>query len=263
MSVPDEQRISGAASAYAARGWAVFPLKPGTKEPGTVNGHKDATTDSARVAAMFAPRRDGLLRGIGIATGEPSGLLVVDFDGPDAMARIPEFPPTATVRTPNGRHLYYAGSGRSTVGKLGPGIDTRGTGGYVVAPPTRLPYHEPYPWVGDRSQIAALPDGIARALAPRDRKPARKPRKPPAGIRSTMLRFAVQRFRNEAAEGSRNVTLNREVYHSRHLEDPEWLARLWVPEGLAAGLTEQETIRTVASALGCSTTEITEWIEGA
>lgn len=125
-----------AALDYANRGCAVFPLSPGTKIPATPSGVKDATTDEAQIRTWWA-----FDYGIGLACGD--GLFVVDvdakagFDSSEAARVALGLPETYTVATRNGGwHLYYRGDGPNSVGKLLPGIDTRGLGGYVVAPPT-------------------------------------------------------------------------------------------------------------------------------
>jgi hypothetical protein len=129
------------ALAYAARGWPVFPIRPGTKEPyGGTHGHLDATTGGDQIRAWWQrwPSAE-----VGIATGA-SGLFVLDVDpdkgGDGSLAALlaswGPLPATLTASTPRGgRHLYFAGSGPSTQRRIGPGLDTRGQGGYVVAPP--------------------------------------------------------------------------------------------------------------------------------
>jgi hypothetical protein len=132
-----------AALAYAQRGWHVFPCLAGLKVPATENGHLDATTDAARIAAWW---EENPAYNVAIATG-PSGLLVVDVDPAgvphwdDLLAAFPDLAQAALaaprVATPRqGWHVYFEGEGPSTVRKLAPGIDTRGAGGYVVAPPS-------------------------------------------------------------------------------------------------------------------------------
>ncbi len=95
-------RLLSAALAAAARGWHVFPLRPGTKvpafpdhgaahctgrDPRCRDGHTGwearATTDPDRIRRAWTARPYG----IGVACG-PSGLLVVDLDTPK-----PEDPP--------------------------------------------------------------------------------------------------------------------------------------------------------------------------
>src|SRR5215469_11221378 len=70
--------LLAAALAYAARGWAVFPLQPGGKKPmAGSNGFKDATIDHAQIEAWWTKNPDA---NIGIATGAASGISVLDVD---------------------------------------------------------------------------------------------------------------------------------------------------------------------------------------
>lgn len=132
-------RLSSALDA-AARGWPVFPLFPGSKRPAITGWQRHATTDPRTLAAWWRHRPYN----IGVACG-PAGLLVVDLDPPhqtdlDATAILGALDadqPTYTVATASGEHRYYtvepAAPGRTTAGHLGPGIDTRAVGGYVLA----------------------------------------------------------------------------------------------------------------------------------
>ncbi|MEW6489350.1 MAG: bifunctional DNA primase/polymerase, partial [Thermodesulfobacteriota bacterium] len=63
---------------YAARGWPVFPCRPGGKVPATSDGFKSATTDAATIRAWWGAEPDA---NIGLWTGG-AGLLVVDLDRP-------------------------------------------------------------------------------------------------------------------------------------------------------------------------------------
>ncbi|MFJ4985527.1 bifunctional DNA primase/polymerase [Streptomyces sp. NPDC088732] len=155
-----------AALAAAEQGWAVFPLRPGSKRPalhgeatcpGTgpcATGHRKweqrATTDPDRIRATWS---QGPFN-VGIATG-PSGLLVVDLDMPkdnssaDAPCGAATFgalceragkavPDTYRTRTASGgQHLYFTVPPgihlTNTAGTVGPLVDTRAWGGYVVA----------------------------------------------------------------------------------------------------------------------------------
>lgn len=143
------QRLGLAAREFAAAGVPVFPCAPGRKRPRLKeHGFRDATTDLRQVSAWW---RAHPAANIGIPTGRLSGLVVIDVDvhgvdGHHAYARaaraglIPE--PLAVVRTPTGgRHVYFpADPGREDrswqVGKVG--VDCRGDGGYVIAPPSVL-----------------------------------------------------------------------------------------------------------------------------
>ena len=137
-----------AARELARAGVPVFPCVPGEKIPIVPSGFRRATTDPRRVAGWWRWQPDA---NIGIPTGAVSGLVVIDVDvhsvdGYASYARaargglIPV--PLATVTTPTGgQHAYFpAIPGRVqrswAVGKAG--VDCRGDGGYVIAPPSTL-----------------------------------------------------------------------------------------------------------------------------
>ena len=67
------------ALAYAAAGYHVFPIKPGTKEPDgrlAQRGHLDATTDPTKIKDWW-----GLMPRLGIGINcEESGVVAVDID---------------------------------------------------------------------------------------------------------------------------------------------------------------------------------------
>ena len=108
------------------------------KHPRTTNGLHDSTTFAEQVAAWWDETPEA---NVGIVTGAVSGIVVLDVDGSEgeaSLARLGEIQATAEVRTARGRHLYFAHPGygvRNSAGKLGPKLDVRGDGGYVVAPP--------------------------------------------------------------------------------------------------------------------------------
>jgi hypothetical protein len=143
-----------AALSYAKRGWPVFPCAPRSKIPATVHGFKDATTNEKQIRAWWT---DNPNYNVAIATGQASGLFVFDVDQKpertidEALGDLPVLPDAPTVETGGGGYQYFwrypAGSDLSiSGGKLGVGIDTRGNGGYVVAPPSIHPSGKPYRW---------------------------------------------------------------------------------------------------------------------
>ena len=78
---------------------------------------------------------------VAIATGARSGIFVLDEDGPAARAALAVLGPlplTFTVATPRpGRHYYFNNPDfrvGNSASKVAPGVDVRGSGGFVVAP---------------------------------------------------------------------------------------------------------------------------------
>jgi len=204
MNSEPEKKVASAKSSaslrsalrYAERGWPVFPLfsrvgnsctckegaactSPGKHPIGTLvpHGFKSATTDEKTIKLWW---RKYPTAGIGIATGEVSGLIVLDIDnkpGPDGtialgelLARLGPLPDTRTAITPcGGQHLYFPhakGVGSST-DRLGRGLNLKSIGGYVVAAPS----HNLYKWADATAPIAALPskwiEHLRKLSAPR------------------------------------------------------------------------------------------------
>jgi hypothetical protein len=246
----DTDRLD-AALALAERGFAVFPLRPDSKVP-AVRGDWEgaALADPDRLRALGWPPGGN----IGIACG-PSGLFVLDLDVPkspepdselvaagpaaadtavlDGAAVLRDLadgrpiPPTLTVATPSGgTHLYFRPPGtlklRNTVARLGPLIDTRAAGGYVVAPGSTI-RGRAYAIVED-APIAPIPRWIVRELIVRGRAalPPLPPGRPavagPRLIGPAAAAYGAAALRNEtermlaARVGTRNDTLNRAAY---------------------------------------------------
>jgi hypothetical protein len=171
-----------AALAYAARGWCIFPLRgklPCIAKVDGGNGCHDGTTDEATIRAWWKkfPKAN-----IGLSTGPMSGLLVVDVDGEEGEENLKALnlglPPTLTNLTGGGgRHLVFSYPPGETIsisaGRLGLKIDTRGAGGYIVAPPSLHPDTGAfYEWQDDAVTIAAPPEALLALL----RKPELPPR---------------------------------------------------------------------------------------
>lgn len=155
-------RISSAAQDYVSRGWHVIAIH-GVKDDGTcrcVAGKKcrsagkhpvsagwqsSTKPDAATVDHMWTNRKHD---NIGLLTGTPGGFFVVDIDvksgGMESMgalvAQHGNLPKTLAVKTGSGGWHYYFAMPNFEVtnrNKTWPqGIDIRGTGGQVVAPPS-------------------------------------------------------------------------------------------------------------------------------
>jgi hypothetical protein len=143
LPAPSPVPILAAALWYAEQGLHVFPLSPATKIPhkGT-RGCKDAVTDAETVRTWWDRWPDS---NVGIATGHLVD--VVDIDGAtgqrsraQSWEMFASLDVIGTVLTPRpgGMHLYVpANAAVGNGAALLPGIDYRGRGGYVVAPPSR------------------------------------------------------------------------------------------------------------------------------
>jgi hypothetical protein len=143
--------LAGAALWYAENGVAVFRLQPRDKKPFPGSrGFKDATTDLDRIRAWWSETPTA---NIGVPTGH--GFDVIDVDPPEGplsivtlreARQVPEV--IGKVITPRcGDHLYIRSTGDGNGTRLLPGVDYRGLGGYVVAPPSVGANGARYTWV--------------------------------------------------------------------------------------------------------------------
>jgi hypothetical protein len=167
-----------AAMAYAARGWPVFPLKPKGKEPLTEHGLKDATTDAKVVDAWW---RQFPAANIALRTGDAFDVL--DLDGPEAVEVFrawcadhgvdPADLRVAVSKTGKGWHYLFQPCGVGNRARLlGAPIDWRGTGGYIVAPPSVHPSGALYRWVvHSTAPLPPVPAPLREVLAPTVRVP--------------------------------------------------------------------------------------------
>jgi hypothetical protein len=266
-----------AATQLAQAGAAVFPCHDKTP---MVKWNAWATTNPDQVAATWPSHANA----IGIACG-PSRLLVVDLDTPkpetirpahldpavtsgiDVFTAICEqhqqaWPDTYTVRTGRGGlHLYFHNPDparfRNTNSDRGKGIgwliDTRGGGGFVIAPPSvvnGLPYT-----VARDLPVNPLPAWLSRLLDPPHI--VRKPAGPPPRINDAYLAAAVRNSIDTvlaATPGTRNDVLNTAAYSLGRLVGTGKLSPITVrialqAAGEAVGLTPGETTKTIHSGL--------------
>lgn len=167
----ERQKTALAISAmqYASWGFPVFPLAKNSKRPAIPSAHPngrvdckgecgklghglyDATTDVDRICKWWSRHPE---HNIGLATGHMFDVIDVDPGNGGAQSlsellhdnRIPivhgivatagsEATKTEAFR-PSGLHLYVKATGKGNFAALRPGIDYRGRGGFVVAPPS-------------------------------------------------------------------------------------------------------------------------------
>jgi hypothetical protein len=124
--------------------FAVFPCKRRGTQPTTAHGCLDASKDPQAIRKWWQSSPSS---NIGIATGAASGVIVLDVDektgGRRTLATLEE-EHVANLKRQScelaaaGLHIYFRDPGglRNSVGRLGPGLDIRADGGYVIAPPS-------------------------------------------------------------------------------------------------------------------------------
>lgn len=171
MEMEQRVRIQRTAKLYSANGWLCLPSSPTAKRP--LVKLKEASRDPDKVNALFD--RDCNLQ---VVTGEPSGVFVIDIDprhggieSYSKLASLINLPTTPSVTTGGGgTHFYYrapAGikiKSRELPGY--PGIDIKGDGGMVIAPPSKhVETGEFYLWNKD-ARPSFTPSGIPFAEAP-------------------------------------------------------------------------------------------------
>lgn len=132
--------LIGAALYYVNRGMLVFPLRPEAKTPATRHGFRDASMSPDTIRAWWTANPH---YNIGLSTGHLFD--VIDLDGEDGIRNVAQIEDThrlphiiGRVNTPRGMHLYITPTGDGCATAILPGIDYRGIGGYVVAPPSRV-----------------------------------------------------------------------------------------------------------------------------
>jgi len=130
----------------AAQGWPVFPCgankRPAISKADGGAGFHDACTDPEDVAALFARAPHASL--VGVPTGPASGIDALDFDYRNGAkvwedANLHHLPETRIHETQSGgRHMLFrhAPGVRNLASEFAPGMDVRGDGGYIIAPPS-------------------------------------------------------------------------------------------------------------------------------
>jgi putative DNA primase/helicase len=242
-----------AALRYASRGLAIFPVPPGSKKSHKSEKHSNGakwgmTRDAEEIRRDFTQWPNA---GIGIPTGAVNGIVVVEtdtkvgghkHDGALALkaleAKHGPLPNTLKAISPSGSvHRYFRHPGikiRCSHSELGLGVDVKGDGGMVVAPPTRR-RDGVYRWL-NRNPIASMPAWLIELTR-------EKPIPPSTVSRSEIVvsdRYALGALRSEidnlsrVGDGDRNAALNRASFSLHQLVDLNLLN---------AGDVERELIR--------------------
>lgn len=225
MSEPPDV-TADAARRYAKFGFAVFPVftiddgqcscntprcpSPGKHPIGSMvpHGVADAQADERATVEWWSVYPDA---NIGIATGDVSGIVVIDVDLPglDTLNNLEriygDLTATWAAQTGSGGlHLYYRMPNldiRNSAGAIGPGIDVRGNGGYVVAPPSLHVSGQRYQWQEGwhprKVELASVPEWFLKKMIPggRTRQSQVLPRTLTEGTRNTWLASAAGTMR--------------------------------------------------------------------
>jgi hypothetical protein len=248
--------LVAAALALAADGLPVFPCNA-EKKPIVEHGFYNATRDPDVIRKMFARPGAAL---IGVPTGRASGWVVIDVDPRhDGHVWFSEnkdkIPPTRTHGTmQSGLHLVFRNPSDVEIGnsngRIAPGVDVRGTGGYVVVPPSAgySVKHDGAP--------ADMPQWLIGAcLKPKPPKPPRSPNShspalPPA---STYKLRGILRVILSSHEGTRNARTFWAACRLAEMVADQIISRdtalrLATDAAAHVGLSQAEAMRTAQSA---------------
>jgi len=146
---------------YREAGFSVIPIKPDfdpveqkfSKKPYTNwKAYQRTLPTEDEIRSWWAKWPNAM---IGIVTGEITNIYAIDCDTEDAYQKIQEFAPdsflTPTVTTPRGgKHLWVKcsnGKCITTASGVMPSVDTRGEGGYIIAPPSKNEHGQVYQWL--------------------------------------------------------------------------------------------------------------------
>src|SRR6516164_7716334 len=160
-----------AALSYAAIKLPVFPCQL-DKKPYTKHGFLDAVCDKQQIRAWWTKWPEA---SIGMPTGVASARIVIDVDprhgGDESLLELETkygaLPTTLETKTGGGgRHLFFVCQGniRNSAGVLGPGVDVRGEGGYVILPPSLHLSGANYEWVNGGQPPADMPPSLEALL---------------------------------------------------------------------------------------------------
>lgn len=241
-----------AALRFLSLGWSVVPMQPRGKRPlvrWTPYQTRRATADE--VEQWFRRWPDA---NVGIVTGTISGLLVLDVDaghgGDASLAELerefaPLEPTLECLTGGGGRHLYFRHFGEPIPNKAGfrEGLDLRGDGGVVVAPPSIHPNGRPYRWRDGRD-----PDSLGAAPMPQWLRNVLSGTAAHTGHPLAHWRRLVG---EGVAEGARNATIASLAGHLLwHEVDPHVVLELllsWNRQRCRPPLPDDEVAVTVAS----------------
>ncbi|MBI3001978.1 MAG: bifunctional DNA primase/polymerase [Deltaproteobacteria bacterium] len=161
-----------AALIYQKRAFSVIPIQPGEKKPlfaWEEYQSRRATEEEIKPWWLKWPEAN-----VGIVTGSVSGLIAVDVDSIEAKDKLKgllsdyDLSAVPRSRTGKGWQLFFKHPGVTVPNRAGiiPGLDVRGDGGYVVAPPSVHPSGKVYKWeVPINGELPKLPVELFKLIS--------------------------------------------------------------------------------------------------
>jgi putative DNA primase/helicase len=245
--------------------FALLPIHPGSKHPmGGYSANKWFT--AAQEIRDFVARNPKA--NFAMATGSPSGVVVVDIDGEKGKAswrrlckEHGNLKKKITIKTPRGYHLWFVkpdGVVRNSAGKIAQGIDVRGDGGYVLIPGSIGANGKPYRIVsGDLLDVdkCVAPNWLQNHLKGKlsERASTDKRRAASSCYGRAALSSEVRKVK-ALREGRRNVELHKSAFRmgqiaaDGHIAEDEAESAL-IQAATSTGLPEKEAVGTVRSGL--------------
>jgi hypothetical protein len=241
----------------------VFPCRPRDKRPARKGWQAEATADPATIAQLW--HREPAAN-VGLLCGVTAWVL--DVDGEEGLATLADLEDLnrwlpagpASVTGSGGQHHFFVATDRvrNSVRRLGPGLDTRGVGGFVVLPPSVHPNGQRYRWLREpwTVPLPEAPGWILDLLDPPRREVPRSTYQPPKVddryLAAAMERELVAVARARAGERNKELfraaaALGRFVVAGELGANAVGAALVGAAE--AAGLSRAEAERTTASGL--------------
>jgi len=152
-----------AALTYRKWGWSVVACEPRGKKPIVAwKEFQNRLAEPDEIREWFRIRPDANLA---VITGAISNLIVLDVDSEQGFEEIHArggMDWTPCVMTSKGMHFYFSHPGHEirNFAKKIPGLDLRGDGGYVLAPPSVHPDGPRYTWQELQPRIDGLPQSL-------------------------------------------------------------------------------------------------------
>ena len=213
---------------YRNQGFSIIPIIPKDKRPLIAwEPYQTEPATETQIRDWWGTEFPGA--NVGVVTGQVSGLVVIDLDCPEAKDKLKELlsqydlTSVPRSRTGEGWQLFFQHPGVSVQNRAGvlPGLDVRGDGGYVVAPPSIHPNGRVYKWeVPIAGELPKLPVELFKLISSPVSNSAN-------GYRE---RSDTARALDGVPEGQRDETLFRLACKLRSADVPEGMAEALILE---------------------------------